>query len=118
MGGKVVMALALHPATPSNLLRNLIVEDISPIKGNLSKEFEGYARAMRRIMDAGVTDRKQADEMLQEIEPVSILVFKNMWSLHSGHVGCHCSAIPLDERVCFTYAGIATVLPSTRGYPR
>jgi len=72
MGGKVVMTLALHPATPPNLLRNLIVEDVSPIKGRMSNEFEGYARAMRRIMDAGCTDRKQADQMLQEIEPVSI----------------------------------------------
>ncbi|KAG8831272.1 hypothetical protein FRC17_003390 [Serendipita sp. 399] len=69
MGGKVVMALALHPQTPSDLLRSLIVEDISPIKGKLSKEFEGYARAMRRIMDMGLKDRKEADQVLQEIEP-------------------------------------------------
>lgn len=76
MGGKAAMTLALHPDTPSNLLRNLIVEDISPIKGRLSKEFEGYARAMRRIMDMQCTDRKQADEVLQEIEPdVSVRQF-------------------------------------------
>jgi hypothetical protein len=66
------MTLALHPDTPPNLLRNLIVEDTSPIKGGLSKEFERYARAMRRIMDTGCTDRKQADQMLQEVEPVSL----------------------------------------------
>ncbi|KAG8801299.1 hypothetical protein FRC16_000781 [Serendipita sp. 398] len=69
MGGKVAMALALHPQTPSDLLRNLIVEDISPIKGKLSKEFEGYARTMRRIMDMGLKTRNEADAVLQESEP-------------------------------------------------
>lgn len=76
MGGKVAMALALHPETPSNLLRDLIVEDISPIKGRLSKEFEGYARTMRRIMDMQCKDRKEADDVFKEIEPdVSVRQF-------------------------------------------
>jgi pimeloyl-ACP methyl ester carboxylesterase len=74
MGGKVAMALALHPDTPKNLLKNLIVEDVSPIKGRLSKEFTGYARAMRRIMDMNLKDRKEADEVLKEIEPVCISI--------------------------------------------
>ncbi|PVF91802.1 alpha/beta-hydrolase [Serendipita vermifera] len=69
MGGKVAMTLALHPDTPKGLLKNLIVEDVSPIKGRLSKEFIGYARAMRRIMDMNLKDRKEADEVLKEIEP-------------------------------------------------
>ena len=71
MGGKAVMTLALHPDTPSNLLRTLIVEDISPIKGKLTPEFQEYALAMRRIMDMKCTDRKQADEVLQKVEQVS-----------------------------------------------
>lgn len=81
MGGKAVMTLALHPDIPSNLLRSLIVEDISPTKGRLTKEFEAYARAMRRIMDTKCTDRKQADQVLQEIEPVSRPPAKTPWYL-------------------------------------
>ncbi|CAG8671287.1 646_t:CDS:2, partial [Acaulospora colombiana] len=69
MGGKVAMTLALHPDTPQGLLKNLIVEDVSPIKGRLSKEFTGYAKAMRRIMNMNLKDRKEADEVLKEIEP-------------------------------------------------
>jgi pimeloyl-ACP methyl ester carboxylesterase len=71
LGGKVVMALALHPETPPHMLRNLIVEDISPIKGRLSSEFTGYAKAMMRIMEMKCKDRKEADAVLKEIEPVS-----------------------------------------------
>jgi pimeloyl-ACP methyl ester carboxylesterase len=117
MGGKVVMTLALHPATPPNLLRNLIVEDISPIKGRLSKEFERYARAMRRIMDAGYTDRKQADQMLQEIEPVSLV---SLTSIVASilNPGCHRPTISLDKCVRFINTGITSILPSTCGYPR
>jgi pimeloyl-ACP methyl ester carboxylesterase len=74
MGGKVAMTLALHPDTPKSLLKNLIVEDVSPIKGRLSNEFTGYARAMRRIMDMNLKDRKEADEVLKEIEPVYISI--------------------------------------------
>jgi hypothetical protein len=117
MGGKVVMTLALHPATPPNLLRNLIVEDISPIKGRMSKEFEGYARAMRRIMDAGCTDRKQADQMLQEIEPVSLRLLKGI-SFSQLNPGCHCPTISIDKRVRFLNARITSILPSTCGYSR
>lgn len=70
LGGKVAMTLALHPQTPHHLLRDLIVEDISPIKGRLSDEFTGYAQAMMRVMNMKCKDRKEADAVLQEIETV------------------------------------------------
>lgn len=75
MGGKVVMTLALHPETPRSLLRNLIVEDISPVQGRLSSEFTAYANAMKAIMERQCKDRKEADEVLKEIEPVSFCYF-------------------------------------------
>lgn len=44
--------------------------DISPAVGKVSPEFQAYVDAMNRIQDAKVHSRKEADDLLQEIEPV------------------------------------------------
>jgi len=68
MGGKVAMAMALHPSLPSTLLSRLIVADISPARARLSSEFEAYLRAMHRIETSQLQTKKEAQEILKEIE--------------------------------------------------
>jgi hypothetical protein len=71
------MSLALHPAlhlTNSRIspIKHLIVEDVAPTQGRLSREFEGYARAMQHMaLDDTIRTRKQADQRLAKIEAVS-----------------------------------------------
>ncbi|KAF5392223.1 hypothetical protein D9757_001592 [Collybiopsis confluens] len=71
MGGKAVMTLALDNQIPSDLLKNLIVVDISPIKGHVSTTTHLYLEAMRRIEEfklAGPNVRKEADKILVDVE--------------------------------------------------
>lgn len=46
--------------------------DISPAVGKISPEFQAYINAMRQIQDAKVQSRKEADDLLQETEPVRL----------------------------------------------
>lgn len=69
MGGKAVMSVALSPRLPQNLLSKLIVADIAPARGALSSDFREYTYAMSRIEHGQVKSRKEADEILAEIEP-------------------------------------------------
>ncbi|KAM0787325.1 hypothetical protein ACM66B_007098 [Microbotryomycetes sp. NB124-2] len=66
MGGKVAMALAL---APHKAIERLVVVDIAPGSGKISPEFRTYLDTMRRIQDANVKSRKEADEILQSVEP-------------------------------------------------
>ncbi|KIK52682.1 hypothetical protein GYMLUDRAFT_251052 [Collybiopsis luxurians FD-317 M1] len=71
MGGKAVMTLALDDQLPSDLLKNLIVVDISPTKGRVSKTTISYIDALRQIEDLKLSDsnaRKEADKVLLEVE--------------------------------------------------
>lgn len=68
-GGKVAMSLALSPTLPSNLLSHLIVADIAPSRGALSKEFQGYITVMREIEEKAVVTRKEAQDLLTPYEP-------------------------------------------------
>ncbi|KAJ6560266.1 alpha beta-hydrolase [Mycena capillaripes] len=68
MGGKVAMTVALESSLPASTLSNLIVVDIAPSRGELSKEFKGYISAMKKIEAAKVSSRKEALEILQEYE--------------------------------------------------
>ncbi|KAJ7639505.1 Alpha/Beta hydrolase protein, partial [Roridomyces roridus] len=67
MGGKAAMSVALSPAH-SNLLEKLIVVDIAPSRGALSSDFKAYVDAMQSIESAGVSTRKEALEILEEVE--------------------------------------------------
>jgi len=64
------MALALSPDLPSGVLKNLIVADIAPSKGDLSDEFKGYIEGMKKIEAAKVSSRKEAQDLLANYESV------------------------------------------------
>lgn len=65
------MALALRPDLPQGLIRKLIVEDVAPqISQTVSREFVGYAAAMRALAEAKPQTRKEADELLRSAAPV------------------------------------------------
>ncbi|KAJ7055006.1 Alpha/Beta hydrolase protein [Mycena amicta] len=68
MGGKVAMSVALEPSLPSDTLAKLIVADIAPANGQLSTEFKSYIAAMQKIEAAKVSSRKEALEILNEVE--------------------------------------------------
>ncbi|KAJ8495983.1 hypothetical protein ONZ51_g1393 [Trametes cubensis] len=68
MGGKVAMSVALDPRLPADLLSHLIVADISPARGALSDEFQGYIRGMKKIEESHVKTRQEADRLLREFE--------------------------------------------------
>ncbi|KAJ8588896.1 alpha/beta-hydrolase, partial [Rhizopogon salebrosus TDB-379] len=68
MGGKVAMTLALHPELPPNLLTDLIVSDIAPIRARASEDTVQLIRAMEKIEANNIYTRKEADEILSEHE--------------------------------------------------
>ena len=67
----MVMAFALNPDLPKDLLSRLIVVDISAAKGPISDEFRTYVKAMKEIEAKHTKSRKEADAILQAYEPVS-----------------------------------------------
>ncbi|KAJ7265452.1 Alpha/Beta hydrolase protein [Mycena haematopus] len=71
MGGKVAMTVALDSSLPESTLSNLVVVDIAPSRGELSKEFKGYISAMKKIEAAKISSRKEALEILHEYEKVA-----------------------------------------------
>jgi len=68
MGGKAVMALALQTDLPADLLSSLIVVDMSPAKGPISETFVTYLQGMKEVEASNVTERKEADKILQKYE--------------------------------------------------
>jgi len=65
------MATALSPELPSNALSNLIVVDIAPSRApSLSEEFAGYFEGMRKIEEAQIATRQDAQNILVEYEKV------------------------------------------------
>lgn len=71
-GGKVAIATALSPELPPSMLSNLTVVDIAPSRAaSLSNEFTGYFEGMRKIEDAQVSTRQDAQTILMEYEKVS-----------------------------------------------
>jgi len=114
MGGKAVMALALDPQTPPDLLRNLIVEDISPIQGRMSPEFTSYAKAMMRIMEMKCKDRKEAEALLKEVEPVSLFYLASPSShLTLAPIGSRCTTVSTHKCGCSSDARRATHISRT-----
>jgi pimeloyl-ACP methyl ester carboxylesterase len=69
MGGKVAMALALHPELSADQLSHLVVVDISPAKGPIGNDFKGYIKAMKEIEAANHHDKKYVDTKMKEYEP-------------------------------------------------
>jgi hypothetical protein len=73
-GGKVAMALALHPELPSDLLTDLIVSDIAPVRAKVSQDTVQHIRAMEIIQSGNISTRKEADEIMSEHEQVPLIV--------------------------------------------
>jgi hypothetical protein len=69
------MTLALHPELPSNLLTDLIVSDIAPVRAKVSEDTVQHIRAMERIEEGSIYTRKEADEILSEHEKVPLTMF-------------------------------------------
>ena len=67
------MALALHPELSSNLLTDLIVSDIAPVRAKVSEDTVQHIHAMERIQASNITTRKEADEILSEHEKVPLI---------------------------------------------
>ncbi|KAH7325315.1 alpha beta-hydrolase [Rhizoctonia solani] len=68
LGGKVVMAFALNPSLPKDMLSRLVVVDISPAVGPISPEFRRYIDAMKEIDEAKVKTKKEGEEILKKYE--------------------------------------------------
>ncbi|KAI7834460.1 alpha/beta fold family hydrolase [Kickxella alabastrina] len=92
MGGKVVMQVALERP---DLVSQLIVDDIAPVKLRLSHDFDKYVDKLKEIEAAGVKSQKVADEMLCEAEEdlgVRQFLLTNMKRID----GVYRSRVPLD----------------------
>lgn len=76
-GGKVAMAAALQAGReqPPHTLDNLIVVDVSPIRGRISKQFVSYVDTLKEIQDKGLSTRKEASDYLATVEPVRATSF-------------------------------------------
>ncbi|KIY66796.1 alpha/beta-hydrolase [Cylindrobasidium torrendii FP15055 ss-10] len=76
MGGKVAMSVALDPALPASLLQHLVVVDIAPSRGRLSGEFLQYTAVMKQIEGMRLKTRKEAAQVLAEVEKdASVVTF-------------------------------------------
>ena len=80
-GGKVAMTVALQSSLPAATLSKLIVVDIAPARGKLSKEFKEYISAMKKIEAAKVSSRQEALGILQEFEKVSLKFYFSVENL-------------------------------------
>jgi pimeloyl-ACP methyl ester carboxylesterase len=65
MGGKAVMATALHNP---NLISKLVVVDMPPVTMHLSSNFATYVDAMRAIDESNPTKQSEADKILSKFE--------------------------------------------------
>ncbi|KAL4062886.1 alpha beta-hydrolase [Scleroderma citrinum] len=97
MGGKVAMSLALHPETPVDILTHLIVSDIAPIRAKPSQDTIQHFEGMEQIETGGITNRKDADKILEGYEKdPSVRAFL----LTNLDVNSHCSPlrfkVPID----------------------
>ncbi|KAI0926178.1 hypothetical protein AcW1_008410 [Taiwanofungus camphoratus] len=111
MGGKVAMACALNPELPQSLLRHLIVADIAPSRGPLSREFTGYVEAMKKIEDSKVTTRKEAQEILTpyEKDPMTRAFLLTNLTDSGGH------GVPLHFRIPLQIIGDS--IPDLGSFP-
>lgn len=96
------MTLALHPDTPKDLIRNLIIADISPLRGRLSPEMPKYVDALLDIERSGrCKTKKEAFAALEPFEKVSIAKTSEEQPLKfcaiSFAVGSTYTAIPAHE---------------------
>lgn len=88
------MALALHPELPSNLLTDLIVSDIAPVRAKVSQDTVQHIRAMEIIQAGNISTRKEADEIMSEYEQVPLTALATFRILMMP------SRIPVSDHFC------------------
>ncbi|KAJ2079671.1 hypothetical protein H4R24_003613 [Coemansia sp. RSA 988] len=100
MGGKVVMQTAL---VRPDLVSQLIVDDMVPVKFGLAHDFSAYVRKLLEIERSNIVSQKDADKMLSQAEPdLSIRQFlltnmkKTQNTMENGSKGSYKSRIPLQ----------------------
>lgn len=67
----MAMALSAGYEKPSDVLSKLVVVDVSPIKGKISKQFQTYIDTLKEMEGHGIKSRKEANDFLARVEPVS-----------------------------------------------
>ncbi|KAH0833361.1 hypothetical protein J3R83DRAFT_12462 [Lanmaoa asiatica] len=67
-GGKVAMTFALKPETPTNLLKDLIVSDIAPVRAKVSADTVSHIQGMEEVEASNISSRNAADEILERFE--------------------------------------------------
>lgn len=77
-GAKTAMTLAL---SKPEAIDNLVSVDNAPVDAALNSTFANYVRGMKKIEEAGVTSISEADKILAEFEPVSLLFVSPPFSL-------------------------------------
>ncbi|THV05638.1 alpha/beta-hydrolase, partial [Dendrothele bispora CBS 962.96] len=71
MGGKVAMTTVLGRYLPPSTIANLVVADIAPIKGKVSRASVSYFEAMKKIESMKLKTKKEARNVLAEWEKAS-----------------------------------------------
>ena len=69
-GGKVAMSFALNPEMPTNLLKDLIVSDIAPVRAKASADTLLHIQGMEEVEASNVSSRKEANAILEKFETV------------------------------------------------
>ncbi|KAJ2798112.1 hypothetical protein H4R20_004939, partial [Coemansia guatemalensis] len=99
MGGKVVMQTALEKP---DLVSQLIVDDMVPVKFGLAHDFAAYVKKLLEIERCNIVSQKEADRLLSQTEPdLSIRQFlltnmKKTQNTQDGSKGTYKSRIPLQ----------------------
>ncbi|KAF8552031.1 alpha/beta-hydrolase, partial [Imleria badia] len=68
MGGKVAMTFALNPETPTDLLKDLVVSDIAPVRAKASADTLSHIQGMEEVEASNISSRKEANEILEKFE--------------------------------------------------
>jgi len=87
MGGKVAMTVALGSETPTNLLKDLVVSDIAPMRATKeSADAISHFQGMEEIETSRVASRKQANEILEKYEKDPSVRSFLLTNLNSGQI--------------------------------
>jgi hypothetical protein len=96
------MAVALSHQLPTNTLSKLIIVDIAPSRGDISSEFLGYIEGMKKIRDANVSSRKEAQAILTHYEKVFFIILSfnlcpNVSDGNFHRLGSRCSRVSVNK---------------------
>lgn len=89
------MTFALNPETPTDLLKDLIVSDIAPVRAKASSDTVSHIQGMEEVEASNVSSRKVADEILERFEKVIISLLAIIQRL-TGIPGPQCPRILID----------------------